>query len=235
MIRVIDFEATTADPGGKVIEVGWCDLDPASGQIGAGGSYLCGIDPDTPLPPDARAVHHLRRSDLSGFPPYDARCLYEDAMRAGAVCLASHSADFEAQHIMGPLPLLCTYKAALRVWPDALRHSCFAILYMLEDQGVSFDGDRARPPHRAAADAYAAAVVLREAMATGATGADLFEWTRRPALLPRCPMGDWRGYKWAEVETSFLEWILRKVHDREDVRYCAALELDRREMTDERQ
>lgn len=231
MIRVIDYEATTGDPGGKVIEVGWCDFDPATGQVGTGGGYLCGIDPETPMPPDARAVHHIRRPQLAGLPRYDARLIYEHAMGAGAVCFAAHSADFEATHLMGSLPLICTYKASLRVWPDAPKHSNFALLYWLEDQGVSFDQDRAWPPHRATSDAYATAVLLREIMASGATGADLFEWTRRPAQLPRCPIGNQRGKLWKDVEQSFLEWILRTITDRDDLRYCAALELDRREGT----
>jgi exodeoxyribonuclease X len=53
-------------------------------------------------------------------------------------------------------------------------------------------------------------------------------------MLPRCPLGDWRGHRWEEVDTGFLDWILRKIHDREDVRFCAARELDRRERADER-
>jgi exodeoxyribonuclease X len=230
MIRVIDFEATTGD-GGKVIEVGWCDLHQrADGwEIGGDGGYLCGISAEEPMPADARAVHHIRRDELAGLPRYDPRLLYEDAMRAGAVCLAAHGADFEAGHIMGSLPLICTYKASLRVWPDMLSHKNMGVLYALEDAGVSFDRDRAWPPHRAQSDAYATAVVLREIMASGATGPDLFEWTRRPALLPRCPIGEWRGRPWAEIDDGFLLWIMRKITDREDLTYCAALELDRRE------
>ena len=233
MIRVIDFEATTGDEGGRVIEAGWCDLalDPVSQrwEIGASGGYLCGVADDVPMPADARAVHHIRRGEIAGLPRFDARLFYEDAMRAGAVCLAAQGADFEAQHIMGSLPLICTYKAALRVWPDAPAFKNFALLYMLEDRGVEFDRDRAWPPHRAEADAYATAVVLREIMASGVTGADLFEWTRRPALLPTCPIGTFRGKRWADVDSGFLTWILRTITDREDLRYCAALELDRRE------
>jgi exodeoxyribonuclease X len=233
LIRVIDFEATTGDDGGRVIEAGWCDLllDPLTQRwtIGGSGGYLCGIPDDAPMPADARAVHHIRRGQLAGLPRFDPRLLYEDAMRAGAVCLAAQGADFEAQHIMGPLPLICTYKAALRVWPDAVSHKNFGLLYMLEDAGVEFDQDRAWPPHRAEADAYATAVILREIMAAGVTGAELFEWTRMPAILPRCPIGQYRGRKWAEVDGGFLQWILRTIKDRDDLTYCAALELDRRE------
>lgn len=232
MIRVIDFEATTSKPGGRVIEVGWCDFDPPEYAVLGGGGYLCG-GVDAPLPPDARAVHHIRHEELAGLPRYDARLLFEHAMRDGIFCLAAHSADFEATHLIGSLPLICTYKAALRVWPDAPSHKNFGLLYWLEDQGVEFDRARAWPPHRAASDAYATAIVLREIMRTGATGADLFQWTRQPALIPRCPLGRWRDYLWEDVPTDFLLWILRTIFDRDDVRFCAALELDRREGTDD--
>lgn len=48
-------------------------------------------------------------------------------------------------------------------------------------------------------------------------------------MLPTCPLGDWRGRKWAEVEEGFLLWILRRITDREDVVFCARAELERRE------
>jgi exodeoxyribonuclease X len=232
IVRVIDFEATGLERECKVVEVGHCDFDPIARTIGRPESYLCGgIDQ---MPPDTRAVHHIRLEDLAGLPPYDRWCLYEQAARAGVVAFAAHSADFEAQHILGSIPLVCTFKAAVRVWPDAPSHSVFGLLYWLEDQGlVAYDRQLAHPPHRAGPDAYATAVLLQAIYAAGYEGRDLIAWTREPALLPRCPLGDWRGHKWEECDPSFLEWILRKIHDREDVRFCAARELERRERPNE--
>ena len=53
--------------------------------------------------------------------------------RFGAI--AAHNADFETKFFEPMLPVICTYKAALRVWPDAPSHSNGALRYWLEDQG----------------------------------------------------------------------------------------------------
>lgn len=232
MIRVIDFEATGTEPDAAIVEVGWCDFLPASRTIAGRGSYLCRVDA---MPPQTRAIHHIRVADTAGCAPYDRRCLYEDAMRAGAVALAAHSADFEGRHIIGSLPLVCTYKAALRVWPDAPAHGVFPLLYWLEDQGtVEFDREAAMPPHRAGPDAYATAVLLQAIYMAGYEGSDLVRWTREPAFMTRCPIGAWRGHLWEEVETSMLEWIMWKARDLgEDVRWNAQREYDRRTYGDE--
>lgn len=229
MIRVLDMEATGLDLDCKIVEVGHVDIDPVSRVISRPTTWLCGVDA---MPSEARRIHHIRIEDVAGCAPYDRRCLYEDAARAGIVAWAAHSADFEARYILGSIPLICTYKAALRVWPEAPGHSVFGLLYWLEDQGrVSYDRQLAHPPHRALPDAYATAILLAAMMEAGATGADFMQWTREPAMIPTCPLGAWRGRRWAEIETSFLEWIVRKIYDREDVRAAAIRELDRREMT----
>src|SRR3546814_1174828 len=62
--------------------------------------------------------------------------------------------------MIGSMPLFCTNKAALRLWPDAPRHGVFALLYWLEDAGKlnsDYDPARAFPPHRAGPDSYATA------------------------------------------------------------------------------
>lgn len=227
MIRLIDFEATGKDEGALVCEVGHTDLDPATLAIGPTEAFLCRVEA---MPPDTRAIHHIRAADTADWPPYDRRCLFEHAARAGVTCWAAHSADFEARYLLGSIPLICTYKASLRVWPDAPAHGVFALLYWLEDQGkVELDPARAYPPHRAGPDSYATALLLREVLAEGYGARELFQWTREPALMMRCPIGAWRGHLWAEVETSMLEWIIWKARDLgEDVRWNARREYDRR-------
>lgn len=231
LIRIIDIEACGTERSDAVVEFGWTDLDSETLEIGPSRGFLCGVEC---MPPETRAVHHIRLDDVAGLPRYDRWLVYERAARDGVACFAAHSAEFEAQHILGSIPLICTYKAALRLWPDAPSHKNFGLLYWLEDQGlVEYSRRRAFPAHRAQPDSYATAHVLAAMLRAGTTGADLMSWTRQPALLPRCPIGDWRGRPWAECDTGFLEWILRKIWDREDVRYCAQMELDRREMADE--
>lgn len=228
-IRVIDFEATGLQLDAKIVEVGHIDFDPVTRAIGEGRSWLCGVDS---IPPDTRAVHHIRAEETRGLPPYDRWCLYEEAARAGIVAFAAHTADFEARFILGSIPLVCTYKAALRAWPDAPAHGVFALLYWLEDMGaVQYDRSRAYPPHRALPDAYATAILLRALYAAGYTGRDLIRWTMEPRLLPRIPIGNWRGRRWDEADYGFLRWIVGKegTDMDPDIIWNARREMDRRQ------
>lgn len=228
LVRVIDFEATGLHEGAQVVEVGQCDFDVTTRTVGLPNGYLCRV---ASMPPDTRAVHHIRAEDTLGFPPYDRRCLYEEAVRAGVVAFAAHTADFEARFIVGSIPLVCTYKAALRVWPDAPSHSVFGLLYWLEDQGlVTYDRQLAMPPHRATPDAYATAVLLQALYGTGVEGKDLIRFTMEPRHLPRVPIGNWRGHRWDEADQGFLRWIVGKAGtDMDpDIIWNAERELERR-------
>lgn len=227
MIRVLDFEGTGLGEDAAVCEWATVDLCPTTRAIGKMDSSLCRVDA---MPPDTRAVHHIRVEDTRGFPPYDRRCMYEAAVRDGITAWAAHNTSYEERFTLGSIPMICTYKAALRWWPEAPSHSVFSLLYWLEDQERAiFDPQLAHPPHRALPDAYATAVLLRTMMIEGATGQDLFRFTREPARIPRCPIGAWRGHKWDEIDDGFLEWIRRTIYDREDIRYAAIAELDRRQ------
>ncbi len=226
MIRVLDFEATGLESDALIVEVGHTDLNAVTREIGATVTTLCRVPA---MPPETRAVHHIRAEDTLGFPPYDRRCLFEDAVRAGVYAWAAHSAQFEERFILGHLPMFCTNKAALRVWPEAPGQSVFALLYWLEDQGlVEFNQARAHPPHRAGPDSYATAVLLKAMLEAGVTGNTLRQWSAEPRVFPTVPIGDWRGKPWSAPDRGFLDWILRKIDD-PDIRFNAALELERRE------
>lgn len=231
VIRVIDFEATGLEDDALVVEVGHTDVNARTHEVGDTVAYLCRVPA---MPPATRAVHHIRAEDTWGFPPYDRRCLYEQAVRSGVYAFAAHSAEFEAKFMLGAMPLFCTNKASLRLWPEAPGQGVFALLYWLEDRGlVSFDQARAYPPHRAGPDSYATAVLLAAMLDEGVTGRTLWEWSSEPRVFPTCPIGDWRGRPWRECDWGFLQWILRKIDD-PDIRFNAALELERREHSDER-
>lgn len=226
VIRVLDFESTGTEPDALIVEVGQTDLNAVTHQIGETVTWLCRVDL---MPPTARAVHHIRATDTASFPPYDRRCLYEAAVGAGVYAWAAHNASFEERFIIGALPMFCTYKAALRLWPEAPGHGAFPLLYWLEDQGrVRFDQARAHPPHRAGPDSYATAVLLQAMLREGVTGRTLREWSAEPRILPRCPIGKYRGLPWAECDWGFLDWILRTITDDPDLRFNASLELEKR-------
>lgn len=229
-IRVIDFETTGMErPPAEVVEAGWCDLTQmpdGSWDVGEAESELFAVDA---IPPEVRAVHHITMDDVVGCRTFDPLALLLDAVNAGAVVLAAHNMEFEHRFFGTPsVPLLCTYKAALRVWPDAPSHSNGALRYWLEDQGLlSLEHAKAMPPHRAGPDAYVTAHVLK-ALLTKATAKQMVAWTREPRLLPTCPIGKFRGKPWADVEAGFLNWMLRQPDMEADLKWNAERELERR-------
>lgn len=231
-IRILDFETSDLEPPeAKVIEVGICDLvlEDANWKVVAGLSALCGLPDGALMSPKARAVHHISPAELVGLPAFDSEAFWNDVEVDGVDVVAAHSLEYEAKFYGTPRrPVICTYKAALRLWPDAPSHSNGALRYWLEDQGlIQPQHHRTMPPHRAAPDAYVTAHILAAALQI-ATANQMVAWTREPRLLPTCPIGDpWRGKPWAEVDAGFLRWMVGKPVE-PDLVWNARRELDRR-------
>lgn len=227
VLRVIDFETSGMEPpAAQVVEVGYCDLtrnDDGVWSVGQPVSWLCGV---SAMPPEVRAVHHITLAEVAGLAPFDPASVV--APHCAAV--VAHNWSFEAAFLGDQqTPAICTLKAALRVWPDAPSHSNTVLRYWLEDQGLlSLDHDTAMPPHRAGPDAYVTAHILKALLAAGATGREMIAWTQEPRLLPTCPIGKFRGQKWADVEAGFLNWMLAQASMEEDLKWNARRELERR-------
>lgn len=222
-IRVIDFETTGTEPPAEVCEVGTCDLDLEESMVHAPRAWLCGVKS---MPPEVRAVHHISLAECQNEQPFEAGDMFRDM---DIQAIAAHNAEFETKFFESPLPVICTYKAALRVWPDAPSHSNGALRYWLEDQGkIAPDHALTQPAHRAGPDAYVTAHILLALFNAGATGKDMVAWTKEPRLLPRCPLGKFRGQPWSEVEAGFLGWMLRQPTMEEDLKWNAQREIARR-------
>jgi exodeoxyribonuclease X len=228
IIRVVDFETTGIEPPAQVCEVGYCDLvlqTDGSWAVDGPTSFFHAV---ASMPPEVRAVHHISLEECDGYPPFDAISFVEYSDHCAVI--AAHNVDFENRwlQIDGIMPLLCTYKAALRVWPEAPGHSNGVLRYWLEDQGlIELDQDTAMPPHRAGPDAYVTAHILK-ALLHHATAKQMVAWTREPRLLPTCPIGKFRGKPWAQVETGFLNWMMQQPSMEADLKWNAAQELQRR-------
>lgn len=226
IIRVIDFETTGQEPpAAEVCEVGTCDLHLEDRRIEIPQTWMCGVKA---MPADARAVHHISLADCEGWNPFDPGVISIRTNLADAY--AAHSADFECKFFQPDRPMICTYKAALRVWPDAPSHSNSALRYWLEDQGlIKPDHVMTQPAHRAGPDAYTTAHILLALFDAGHSGREMVAWTKEPRVLPTCPIGQqWRGKKWAEVESSFLHWMTDQTRMEADLKWNAQRELDRR-------
>lgn len=229
IIRLVDFETTGMDPPAEVVEVGWCDLvqqDDGSWAVSEPDSHLCAV---AAIPPEVRAVHWISHAETVGAPAFHALTFLEGADHCAA--LAAHNWEFENRWLQadGIMPAICTLKAAYRVWPEAPGHSNSVLRCWLEDRGVlSLDDAKAQPAHRAGPDAYVTAHILKAMLETGVTGRELVQWTREPKAFPTCPIGDFRGMPWADVDAGFLRWAVNKAGMDPDIQWNCQRELERR-------
>jgi exodeoxyribonuclease X len=235
MIRVVDLETDDMDPPAPVLEAGICDLNQITDdgwEVGAPSSQVFWAQR---LSPAARGTHHITYEEIADAVPFHAEAFCREIYESGFIVIAAHNWDFEAKWLtpdrLGILRPLCTYKAALRVWPDAPKHSNGALRYWLEDQGLIHpDHALTQPPHRAGPDAYTTAWILKALLRT-TSARQMVAWTKEPRLLPTCPIGErqgWKGKPWAEVEGGFLYWVTQQAGMEVDICWNAQRELDRR-------
>lgn len=231
LIRVIDVETSgLAPPEAAVCEFAYCDLQSSDTgwQVVGGEAWFC--DPGHPIPPEVSAIHHIIDEDVRGQPTVAERC---KSLFAAAgeelVAVAAHNNRFDrlflTDDLIGDRRWIDTYRCALWLWPEAPAHNNQALRYWRKPAGL--DRARATSGHRALADAYVTAHLLRE-MLTLTTGKQLVAWSSGPALLPRFTFGKHAMKPIAEVDAGYLDWILKQDFD-EDVLFTARHELDRRE------
>ena len=236
VIRVLDLESSGFAPPEHVpIEVGWQDLVAVAADLAGGprfevdpqrrGSML--LHPRRPIPPESSAVHHLTDDDFLGGMPFWTDALPEVCEPAGIVAFAAHTAKMERQwftpDLTGGRPWICTWKCALRAWPDAPGHSNQVLRYWRNPVGL--DRRRAMPPHRALPDAYVTAHLLRDLLAEQPLEA-LIQWTEEPPVLVRLPFGERQRFR--DADAGLLDWILTKDFE-PDVVHTTKLEISRRE------
>ncbi|WP_448952177.1 DNA polymerase III subunit epsilon [Labrys neptuniae] len=240
LIRVFDLETTGFEPPHGVCEVAFVNAvsttadqvgEPAGWKVEDGiNEWLC--NPGQPIPPVTSAVHHIIDEDVSALGPYEpiVRTICSSKPNEGGrQIFAAHNAKFEQQwltpELAGAAEWICTYKCALRIWPDAPSHSNQGLRYWRRPEGL--DRQVANVAHRAGPDAYVTAFLLRDMLNGGARIEDLVKWSSEPALQVICHIGKYRGTPWREVDTGFMHWV-RERDFGEDVHFTIDTELERR-------
>lgn len=227
-LRVIDLETGGSGPQ-DVCEIGWQDVAKADDGRWAlspdRGSLL--INPGRPISPDTMAVHHILDSDVADAPFWKDVASTILRPPGGVIALSAHRAAFEQRfctpRLTGNAVWICTWKCAMRVWPELSRFSNQMLRYLRMPTGL--DHQTGLPAHRALPDAYVTAHHLRDML--NQTSVDqLIRWSLEPGLLPRVPSGPHRGKAWTLLPADILEAFAA---DRDpDVRFSAQTECARR-------
>jgi exodeoxyribonuclease X len=170
------------------------------------------------------AIHHIRDTDVAAapfWPSIAASILRPDG---GVLALAAHRAAFEQRfctpRFAGETPWICTWKCALRLWPDLSSFSNQMLRYQRNPAGLVHE--RGLPAHRAYPDAYVTAHHLRD-MLNAASLEQLLIWSQEPGLLPRVTQGPDRGKAWSMLADETLRTYAK---DRDiNIRFSAEKEL----------
>jgi exodeoxyribonuclease X len=222
LIRVIDIETTGIDPGtDAIIEIASVDMVRDGGITNAMDTL---VRPTKPIPPSASAVHHIVDEDVANAPAFDEVI---DRFK-GADFYIAHNCEFErnffaAQGIeLGPW--ICTFKCALRVWPEFEGHSNQELRYALGRVTPFPEFERGSiSPHRAAFDVVVTAAIFEE-LIKKARWSELVQWSTEPTLHTRFHFGKYRGKRYADIAVSdrdYLQWIVEKSELEEGIKYSA--------------
>jgi exodeoxyribonuclease X len=222
LIRVIDIETTGIDASSDaIIEIASVDMVRGGGIANAMHTL---VRPGKPIPPSASAVHHIVDEDVAGAPTLPEVI---DRFR-GADFYVAHNCEFErgffAARGVELGPWICTFKCALRVWPELSGHSNQELRYAL-GRATPFPGfDRSTiAPHRAAFDVVVTAAIFEE-LIKHARWSQLVEWSGEPALYTRFHFGKYRGQRYDAIAASdpdYLRWIIEKSELEEAIKHSA--------------
>lgn len=227
-VRVVDLETAGSGPY-DVCEIGWQDVvqgsdDEWSIDAERGAHF---VNPGRPISAETMAIHHILDRQVAGAPLW--KDLAPEVLRPTrpVLALAAHRAAFEQRYctsrLSGGASWICTWKCALRLWPELTSFSNQMLRYQRMPEGLVHE--IGLPAHRAMPDAYVTAHHLRD-MLNQASIEQLLAWSAEPGLLPRVPSGPHRGKKWEAIAEDVLV-SLSNERDA-DVRFSALTELENR-------
>jgi exodeoxyribonuclease X len=183
------------------------------------------VRPGKPIPPGASAIHHLIDEDAQSAPQLaEVIDRFKGADFHVAHNCAFGQSFFSAQGVeLGPW--ICTYKCALRVWPELEGHGNQELRYALGRATPCPGFDRSTiSPHRAAFDIVVSAAIFEE-LIKHARWSELVQWSSEPPLHTRIHFGKYRGRRYDDIaatDPDYLQWIIEKSELDEGVKHSHA-------------
>lgn len=179
------------------------------------------VNPGHPIISGAKAVHHILDEDVRDAP--DLRTALKTVV---APALASHVIDAYVAHyakfdsamlpMMNKAPWLCTYRLAKKLYPELPHHGNQFLRYEL---GLDVPEAKGKAAHRAIADAYVTAALLRHLLPIAERRheipgdvAGLCAWAAAPFLQPICSFPKHKDKPWEEVakkDAQYMIWLLQ--------------------------
>jgi len=227
-IRVIDLETTGVDPAqDRIVEIAALDIVKMNGRHEPANVRQHLINPGIPIPAQASAVHHITDGHVATAQTFDRVFSLYTEHNDDRLILVAHNAGFEREFLTQPLEerevivdWVCTYKVALRVWPDLPSHSNQFLRYHLgfiDPFGIPSGRIHA---HRALGDCYVTGCIFL-ALLQRASFADMLTWSAEPALYTSFRFGKHKGVRFDAVPRDYLEWIVNKSDMDDDVKFSA--------------
>ena len=226
IFAVVDIESTGLDPANDaIVEIACVDVVDSVLQDKPRSSL---IKPPIKIPPESSAVHNITDYDVkNAAAARDVVPIILPLDRDDDVIYVAHNSAFEKSFLEPYIPgavWICTYKAALRIWPDAPNHKNSTLRYYLN---LAVERALADQTHRALPDAYVTAHIFCELLRHSSVE-EMVAWTLEPPVMPTCTIGEWRGKPWRDVPEDFLNWMLGKKDMDADLIWNAKRELQRR-------
>lgn len=233
LICCYDSETTGLDPRiDRICEVALIDVsfeaatDDKPMVFERGSMWSTLVDPEMPISIEAMGCHDISDEMVAGKPKFPTLLERLKAGPPDAYC--AHNSRFD-QSFFSPagIPWLDTYRLALWLWPEAPSFKLNALRYWLKLK-LNPPAELTQRAHSAAWDAYLCAAVLRKCCLEGATWEDMLAVSNEPAVLPRLTFGKWAMKPIAEIDASYLEWMLKQQDMDADAKHTAMVELQRR-------
>lgn len=215
----------------RICEIASIDLVKLTGKYTIANVREDLINPGIPIPAQASAVHGIIDVDVAEKPFFQAAIDPYLQTGDGKLVLVAHNAEFEKSFLsvftdqIPDLTWICTYRCALRLWPDLPSHSNQFLRYHLGFVDPFGIDRKSIDPHRALSDCYVTGAIFL-AIIQCAKFADMVRWSVEPPLHTIVNFGKHRGKRFDACPEDYLEWIIRSDLD-EGLKFSSRYWLER--------